>query len=52
MNNRATVDMSKTVGDLLEDEFRITFLKFALSLDQPEKISTACILHDHQEMLT
>jgi len=52
MNNRATVDMSKTVGYLLEDELCITFLKFTLSLDQPEKISTACILHNHQEMLT
>lgn len=44
------MDMGKTVSDLLENEFGITFLKFTLSFDQPEKISTACILHDHQEM--
>lgn len=46
------VDVSKAISNLLENEFGIRFLKFTLSLDQPQQITTAGIFHDHEKMLT
>jgi len=45
------MDVSQPVGDLFENELGIRFLQFSLALDQSQQVTTASILHHHQEML-
>ena len=45
------MDMSKAIGDLLEYEFSVRLLQLAFALDEPEKITTSSILHDHEQVL-
>ena len=49
--DRAAVDMSQSVCDLLEDELAVALLETAPLLDQFKQISTASVLHDHQQVL-
>ena len=43
--------MRQGVGYLFEDEFGIRFLKSPLAFDKSEKVATARIFHDHQQVL-
>ena len=45
------MDVSKSVGDLLEDKLGIGFLQLALALDQTEEVAAASVLHHHEQML-
>lgn len=51
MYDRPAVNVGETVCDLLEDELRVRFLQLALPLDEPQEVTTARVLHDHEEML-
>jgi hypothetical protein len=47
----SAVHMRQGVGYLFEDEFGIRFLKSPLAFDKSEKVATARIFHDHQQVL-